>query len=78
MELTEERFLALQALAEKQAKQLEEANAFANQAAAQIQEHNTQLQASHQNIQDLTNAFNNLSAQPHPQTTSTPPKKKPD
>ena len=62
MELTEERFQALQALAESQAKQLEEANAFANRAAAQIQEQSRQLQASQQNIQDLTDAFNNLSA----------------
>ena len=78
MELTEERFQALQALAESQAKQLEEANAFANRAAAQIQEQSRQLQASQQNIQDLTDAFNNLSSQPRPLTTTTAPKKKPD
>ena len=78
MEITEERFRALMELSERQAKQLEDANAFANQAAAQIREAHRQLQASQQNVTDLTAAFNNLSAQPRPLTTSSPPKKKPD
>ena len=43
MEFTEERFLALQALAERQAKQIEEGNAFQNQAAIQLQDSQRQL-----------------------------------
>ena len=78
MEITEERFRALMELSERQAKQLEDANAFANQAASQIREAHRQLQASQQNVTDLTNAFNNLSAQPRPLTVSSAPKKKPD
>ena len=78
MELTEERFRALMELSERQAKQLEDANAFANQAAAQIREAHRQLEVSQQNVTDLTNAFNTLSAQPRPLTVSSAPKKKPD
>ena len=66
METQEERIQALQALAEKQAKQIEEGNAFANRAATQLQESQRQLQQSQQAVVDLTNAFNALAAQPHP------------
>ena len=78
MELSEERFLALQALAEKQAKQIEEGNAFANQAATQLQESQRQLEVSQQNLTDLTNAFNSLTSQSRPLTVSSAPKKKPE
>ena len=78
MELTEERFLQLQALAERQAKQIEEGNAFANQAAVQLQESQRQLEVSQKNLTDLTAAFNSLSAQGRPLTVSAPPKKKPE
>ena len=78
MELSEERFLALQALAEKQAKQIEEGNAFANKAAAQLQESQRQLEVSQQNLTDLTNAFNSLTSQSRPLTVSSAPKKKPE
>ena len=78
MELTEERFRQLQALAEQQAKQIEEGNAFASRMVNQLQSSQSQLNAAQQNISDLTNAFNNLSAQPRPLTVSTAPKKKPE
>lgn len=78
MELTEERFRQLQALAEQQAKQIEEGNAFASRMVNQLQDSQNQLNAAQQNITDLTNAFNNLSAQPRPLTVSTAPKKKPE
>ena len=78
MELTEERFRQLQALAEQQAKQLEEGNAFANRMVNQLQDSQNQLRDAQRNISDLTDAFNNLSAQPRPLTVSTAPKKKPE
>ena len=78
MELTEERFLALQALAERQAKQIEDGNAFANQAAVQLQESQRQLEVSQRNLSDLTAAFNSLSTQGRPLTVTAAPKKKPD
>ena len=78
MELTEERFRQLQALAEQQAKQIEEGNAFASRMVNQLQDSQNQLHAAQQNITDLTNAFNNLSATPRPLTVSTAPKKKPE
>ena len=78
MELTEERFRQLQALAEQQAKQIEEGNAFASRMVNQLQDSQNQLHTAQQNITDLTNAFNNLSAQPRPLTVSTAPKKKPE
>ena len=78
MELTEERFLQLQALAERQAKQIEDGNAFANQAATQLQESQRQLEVSQKNLTDLTAAFNSLSTQGRPLTVTAPPKKKPE
>ena len=78
MEFTEERFLALQALAERQAKQIEEGNAFQNQAATQLQDSQRQLEATQRNLTDLTAAFNSLSTQGRPLTVSTAPKKKPE
>ena len=78
MELTEERFRQLQALAEQQAKQIEEGNAFASRMVNQLQDSQNQLSAAQQNISDLTNAFNSLSAQPRPLTVSAAPKKKPE
>ena len=82
MEFTQENFLALQALATKQSKQIEDGNAFANDMASQLQEAKRQQEASQRSIQDLTNAFNNLnnsvSSQPRPLTLSSPPKKKPE
>ena len=68
----------LQALAERQAKQIEDGNAFANQAAAQSQESQRQLEISQQNLSDLTAAFNSLSTQGRPLTVTSAPKKKPD
>ena len=78
MEFSEERFLALQQLAEKQAKQIEEGNAFANQAATQLQESQRQLSVAQQNVADLTSAFNSLSTQGRPLTVTSAPKKKPE
>ena len=78
MELSEERFLQLQALAERQARQIEEGNAFANQAAVQLQESQRQLEISQQNLSELTAAFNSLSTQGRPLTVTSAPKKKPD
>ena len=82
MDFTQENFLALQALATKQSKQIEDGNAFANDMASQLQEAKRQQEASQRSIQDLTNAFNNLnnsvSSQPRPLTLSSPPKKKPE
>ena len=82
MEFTQENFLALQALAQKQSKQIEDGNAFANDMATQLQEAKRQQEASQKSIADLTNAFNNLnsnvSSQPRPLTLNTPPKKKPE
>ena len=82
MEFTQDNFLALQALATKQSKQIEDGNAFANDMASQLQEAKRQQEASQKSIQDLTNAFNNLnnsvSSQPRPLTLSSPPKKKPE
>ena len=78
MELTEERFRQLQALAEQQAKQIDEGNAFASRMVNQLQDSQNQLHAAQQNITDLTNAFNNLSARPGALTVSTAPKKKPE
>ena len=78
MELTEERFLALQALAERQAKQIEEGNAFQNQAAIQLQDSQRQLEATQRNLNDLTAAFNSLSTQGRPLTVTSAPKKKPE
>ena len=82
MEFTQDNFLALQALAQTQAKQIEDGNTFANDMAAQLQEAKRQQEASQKSIADLTNAFNNLnsniSSQSRPLTLSTPPKKKPE
>ena len=82
MEFTQENFLALQALANKQSKQIEDGNSFANEMAQQLQEAKRQQEASQKNIADLTNAFNNLnsniSSQARPLTLSNPPKKKPE
>ena len=46
MELTEERFRQLQALAGQQAKQIEEGNAFASRMATQLQDSQNQLQST--------------------------------
>ena len=82
MDFTQENFLALQALAQKQSKQIEEGNAFANDMATQLQESKRQQEASQRSIADLTTAFNslnsNISSQPRPLTLSSPPKKKPE
>merc|ERR1711911_188355 len=82
MDFTQENFLALQALAQQQAKQIEEGNSFANEMAQQLQEAKRQQEASQKNIADLTNAFNNLnsniSSQARPLTLSNPSKKKPE
>ena len=78
MEFTEERFLQLAALAERQAKQIEEGNAFQNQTATQLQESQRQLEVTQQNLTDLTAAFNSLSTQGRPLTVTAPPKKKPE
>ena len=82
MEFTHENFLALQALATKQSKQIEDGNSFANDMASQLQEAKRQQEASQKSIADLTNAFNNLngniSSQARPLTLSNPPKKKPE
>ena len=82
MEFTQENFLALQALAQQQAKQIEDGNTFANDMATQLQESKRQQEASQKSIADLTTAFNNLnsniSSQPRPLTLSSPPKKKPE
>ena len=82
MEFTQENFLALQALATQQAKQIEDGNTFANDMATQLQEAKRQQEASQKSIADLTNAFNNLnsnvSSQARPLTLSNPPKKKPE
>ena len=78
MEFSEERFRALQALAEQQAKQIEDGNAFANNAAAQLQQSQRQLEQSQQNLADLTAAFNSLTAQSRPLTVTAAPKKKPE
>ena len=82
MDFTQENFLALQALAQQQAKQIEEGNTFANDMATQLQESKRQQEASQKSIADLTNAFNNLnsniSSQARPLTLSTSPKKKPE
>ena len=50
MEFTPERFQQLQALAERQAKQIEEGNIFQNQAAAQLQESQRQLEATQKSL----------------------------
>ena len=82
MEFTQDNFLALQALAQKQSKQIEDGNAFASDMATQLQEAKRQQEASQRSIADLTNAFNNLNSniasQSRPLTLSTPPKKKPE
>ena len=82
MDFTQENFLALQALAQKQSKQIEDGNVFANDMATQLQEAKRQQEASQKSIADLTNAFNslnsNISSQPRPLTLNTPPKKKPE
>ena len=82
MEFTQDNFLALQALAQQQAKQIEDGNTFANDMATQLQEAKRQQEASQKSIADLTNAFNNLnsnvSSQSRPLTLNTPPKKKPE
>ena len=82
MEFTQANFLALQALATQQSKQIEEGNTFANDMASQLQEAKRQQEASQKSIADLTNAFNNLNgniaSQARPLTLSNPPKKKPE
>ena len=78
MSTADERIAALTALAERQQKQIEEGNAFANRAAQQLQDSQRQLEASQQAVSDLTRAFNDLAAQPRPLTVSSAPKKKPD
>ena len=50
MELTQENFLALQALATQQAKQIEDGNTFANDMATQLQEAKRQQEASQKSI----------------------------
>ena len=74
----EERIQQLTELAEKQQKQMDDANNFANQQAAQLAESQRQLHESQQMILNLTNSFQALSAQPRPLTLNTPPKKKPE
>ena len=82
MDFTQENFVALQALAQQQAKQIEDGNTFANDMASQLQEAKRQQEASQKSIADLTNAFNslnsNVSSQARPLTLSSPPKKKPE
>ena len=78
MEFSEERFLQLQELAERQAKQIEAGNAFQNQAAAQLQDSQRQLEITQKNLTDLTAAFNSLSTAGRPLTVTAAPKKKPD
>ena len=82
MDFTQENFLALQALAQQQAKQIEDGNTFANDMATQLQESKRQQEASQKSIADLTTAFNNLNSniasQSRPLTLSTAPKKKPE
>ena len=78
MEFTEEKFLQLQALAERQAKMLEDGNAFQNQAAQKLQDSQRQLEETQRNLTDLTAAFNSLSAQGRPLTVTSAPKKKPE
>ena len=57
MEFTEEKFLQLQALAERQAKMIEDGNAFQNQAALKLQDSQRQLEETQRNLTDLTAAF---------------------
>ena len=76
--MAEERIQQLQALAEKQQKQMDEANAFANRQASQLAESQRQLQEAQQSIYNLTTAFQTLSTQPRPLTVSSAPKKKPE
>ena len=73
MEFSEERFLQLQALAEQQAKQIEAGNAFQNQAAAQLQDSQRQLEITQKNLTDLTAAFNSLSTAGRPLTVTATP-----
>ena len=78
MEFTQETFLQLQALAQTQAKQIEDGNAFQNQAAIQLQDSQRQLEATQKSLADLTAAFNSLSTQGRPLTVTSAPKKKPE
>ena len=78
MQSPEDQKRALKALAERQQQQIEEGNAFANRAAAQLEESQRQLQRSQDTVDSLTRAFNDLAAQPRPLTVSSAPKKKPE
>ena len=74
----EERLQQLTELAEKQQKQMDDANAFANRQAAQLEESQRQLREAQQTVLNLTTAFQALSTQPRPLTLNSAPKKKPE
>ena len=78
MEFTQEKFMQLQALADRQAKMLEDGNVFQNEAARKLQDSQRQLEETQRNLTDLTAAFNSLSTQGRPLTVTSAPKKKPD
>ena len=78
MEFTQEKFLQLQALADRQARMLEEGNKFQDEAAQKLQDSQRQLEETQRNLTDLTAAFNSLSTQGRPLTVTSAPKKKPD
>ena len=83
-----EQIARLQEIASAQQKQLQAANEYANrqqdfltQQAEQLQESRRQLQASQQSVNELTEAFNNMSTTMGQQQQQRPgftPKKKPD
>ena len=78
MEFTQEKFLQLQALADRQARMLEEGNAFQDAAAQKLADSQRQLEETQKNLTDLTSAFNSLSTQGRPLTVTSAPKKKPE
>ena len=78
MEFTQEKFLQLQALADRQARMLQDGNAFQDAAAQKLAESQRQLEETQRNLTDLTAAFNSLSTQGRPLTVTSPPKKKPE
>ena len=78
MEFTQEKFLQLQALADRQARMLEDGNRFQDEAARKLADSQRQLEETQRNLTDLTTAFNSLSAHGRPLTVTSAPKKKPD
>ena len=83
MPTIEEQLSAFQQLAATQAKQIEEANAFARLQQQQLDDSRSQLQQAQSNIDQLTTAFNNMATtmetnQNQPPPPSRPQRKKPE